>query len=118
MDNVKCHCVFHEDVLRVHKLKKKELCEFLSSKNIPHKPTDTAPLPKKKANDCITEHEEMEVVRLAKIHGHEVLWMPLCCSNLQPIKLVWAWMKGHVGQQCDINATLANVCTRPPTEFK
>ena len=53
------------------------------------------------------------MVRAAEEQGHVILWTPSGFSGLQPIKLVWARLKGNVGRQCDQNTKLKDVHERP-----
>jgi hypothetical protein len=46
------------------------------------------------------------VERLAEERGHTVLFTPAYHSNLQPIELVWALVKGNVGRQYSNQTTL------------
>jgi transposase len=45
----------------------------------------------------IISNVKIEVERLAEEGGHTVLFTPTYHSDLQPIKLVWARVKGNVG---------------------
>ncbi len=49
---------------------------------------------------------------MAEAAGHCILWMLPYHSNLQPIKLVWADVKGKVGQQYTDKTTFAQVKQR------
>jgi hypothetical protein len=46
---------------------------------------------------------------MALEHGHEVIYSPPHHSDLQPIELVWAIVKGEVGRQYMTNTTFAQV---------
>lgn len=70
-----------------------------------------------KANAYIKEYEQWECVRLAEEYGHEVLFTPAYHSDLQPIELVWARVKGNIGRQYDINTKLSDVYERLLKEF-
>ena len=51
-------------------------------------------------------HKKLEIICLAEAAGHKVLFTPQYYSDLQPIKLAWAYMKGKVGRQYNISTTL------------
>ena len=46
---------------------------------------------------------------MAEEPGYTVMWFPPHNSDLQPIELVWANVKGTVGRQSTTNTTLADV---------
>ena len=54
----------------------------------------------------------IEVVKLEEDKGHEVLFTPPYHSDLQPIELLWALIKGNIGRQYNINTTLDTVYQR------
>jgi hypothetical protein len=58
-----------------------------------------------------------EVERLADEGGHTVLFTPAYHSDLQPIELVWALVKGNVGRQYSNETTLDIVYQRLMHEF-
>ena len=65
----------------------------------------------------IKENEVIECERLATENGHELLLTPPYHSDLQPIKLVWALIKGAVGRQYDNDTTLDAVYNRLMEQF-
>jgi transposase len=64
---------------------------------------------KKLVKDYIAANEKIKIVRLAELEGHRVELTPLYHSDFQPIEIVWALIKGNIGQQYDINTTLTIV---------
>jgi hypothetical protein len=62
--------------------------------------------------------ERRECVLLAEEQGHTVMFTPSYHSDIQPIELLWAKVKGQVGRQYDINTTLALVYERLMTAFE
>jgi hypothetical protein len=54
----------------------------------------------------IANNVKIEVERLAEERGHTVLFSPAYHSDLQPIALVWALVKGNVGRQYSNQTTL------------
>ena len=59
-----------------------------------------------------------QVVGLATEKGHKVLFTPPYHSDLQPIELVWARVKGNVGRQYSNESTLDLVYQRLLAEFQ
>ena len=57
------------------------------------------------------------VVLMAEAAGHKVLYLPPHHSDLQPIELVWANVKGTVGRQYTTNTTFKTVLTRLKKAF-
>ena len=57
------------------------------------------------------------VVLVAKEMGHTVLFTPPYHSDLQPIELVWAHVKGAVGRQYTVGTTFAQVLQRLKQAF-
>lgn len=57
------------------------------------------------------------VVTMAKELGHEVLFTPPYHSDLQPIELIWAKVKGEVAKQYDAFTTFSIVKTRLELAF-
>ena len=59
----------------------------------------------------------IEIVRLAEEAGHRVLFTPPYHSDLQPIELVWARIKGNIGRQYTTGTTISVVYDRLMHEF-
>lgn len=59
-----------------------------------------------------------EVVQLAEAEGHRVQFTAPYHSDLQPIELVWALVKGNIGRQYNQQTTLAIVYERLNVEFE
>lgn len=70
--------------------------------------TDTKNVLWCKLSKFIECHIDPVICTMAKEEGHEVLFSPPHYSDLQPIELVWAIVKGEVGRQysTDINFTI------------
>ena len=56
-------------------------------------------------------------MKMAEEQGHRVLFTPPYHSDLQPIELVWALVKGNVGCQYNAQTTLSLVYERLMAEF-
>jgi adenylosuccinate synthase len=65
----------------------------------------------------IDNNVKIEVVRLAEEGGHTVHFTPAYHSNLHPIELVWARVKGNVGHQYSNQTTLDMFYDRLMHEF-
>jgi hypothetical protein len=99
-------------------MKKHECIYYLLQKGVDFDGTLSALELKKLVKDYINTHEKIEIVRLAELEGHRVELTPHYHSDLQPIELVWALIKGNVGRQYDINTTLTIVYNRLMREFQ
>ena len=117
MDNAKYHLVYGSHVPKVGKLKKTELQAYLQQKGVEYGPSSTAVQLRKLAKDWVNANEKPEIFRLAEEQGHEVLLTPPYHSDLQPIELVWARIKGNVGRQYSKESTLDLVYQRLVHEF-
>ena len=118
LGNAKYHKVYGNQVPKVNKLKKQELQEYLTSKSVAFDEKTSCAELRKKAKDYIHSNEKIEIVRLAEEHGHEVLFTPRYHSDLQPIELLWAHVKGRVGRQYNNETTLQIVYERLMHEFQ
>ena len=78
----------------------------------------TVPLLQAKVKEYITVHIPRECEMLAKAAGHCVIYTPPYHSDLQPIELVWARVKGNVGRQYQHGVTLEQVLDRLVQEFE
>jgi len=59
----------------------------------------------------------MMVELLAEAEGHEVLFTPPCHSDLQPIELLWAKLKGNIGRKYSTGTTMTVLKQRLDEEF-
>jgi transposase len=112
MDNAKYHCVYRPEVPQYNKMLKRELQDYLKKKNVTFDKSDTVGILKTKAKKYIEDNEVWEVVYYANSRGHKVVWTPPGYSNLQPIELLWARLKGNVGCQYEDGTTLRLVHNR------
>jgi transposase len=65
----------------------------------------------------IANNVKIEMERLAEERGHTALFTQAYHSDLQPIELVWALIKGNVGRQYSNQTTLDIVYERLMHEF-
>jgi len=117
MDNAKYHLVYGDDVPKASKMKKEECLTYLQSKQVVIPPNASALQLKALVKKYIQDNVSFECERLAKEQGHEVLLTPPYHSDLQPIELVWAMIKGAVGRQYNNDTTLELVHQRLMAEF-
>lgn len=65
----------------------------------------------------INANVTMHCEKLANEYDHQLVFTPAYHSDLQPIKIVWAWMKGAIGSQCKKGDGLANLEERLIKQF-
>lgn len=117
LDNAAYHVVHGPDVPKWSKMKKNECKDYLQQKNVPFVPTMSAVELKGLVRKYINDAEKPQIIRLAEAAGHEVLFTPPNYSDLQPIELAWAYIKGNVGRQYSNETTLKMVHDRLMLEF-
>jgi hypothetical protein len=118
LDNAKYHLVYGNHVPKWSKMKKQECIDYLRSKQVEVVPTMTAVELKQQVRQYIEQHEKPEIIRLAELAGHKVLFTPPYHSDLQPIELAWAYVKGKVGRQYSNGTTLEMVHQRLLDAFR
>ena len=123
LDNAAYHRVKPDSTPIVTKMKKKALVDLLEELQL----TYPQPRPGKRtvlkadiaavvqAHIDATVRPEIEV--LAEAHGHRVLWTPPHYSDLNPIELVWALVKGRVARKHTKGTTMDQVKQRLHAEF-
>ena len=123
MDNVSYHKSLPPDVLAYKKLKKEDLVKLANEKfdlgivySKSGKPTVTAirEVVDKLMTNLTETHCERIVREFAAETGvrHEILFTPPYHSDLQPIEMLWALVKGEVGRAYDNQTTYALVGER------
>jgi hypothetical protein len=120
LDNEAYHCVYGEGVPQwyYYKLKKQECIDYLISNSIDFlDPAMSAMEMKLLVKEHIASNVKIEVHHLAEKGGHTVLFTPAYNSDLQPIELVWARVKGNVGRQYSNQSTLDLVYEHLMHEF-
>ncbi len=65
----------------------------------------------------ITENVDTIIVSMPSAAGHKVLYTPPHHSDLQPIELIWAIVKGEVGRQYSTSTSFKDVYNRLVTAF-
>jgi transposase len=112
MDSASCHKAAPPDAPDPNSMKKAELLEFLSSKGVPMLPGEAVASLRVKARDWVASNVKDHCTLLAEERGHKVLYLPPHHSELQPIEMLWAKIKGDVGRQYNTNTTFAMVHER------
>ena len=115
MDNAKYHCTYPANVPKLSK-KKGILTAFLQSRNVAVEPTNTVTIIKEKIR-MQRKNEKMQCEILAEALGHKVLFTPPYHSDLQPIELLWAKLKGNIGRKYKANTTMTVLKQQLDNEF-
>ncbi|OQR85314.1 hypothetical protein ACHHYP_11956 [Achlya hypogyna] len=110
LDNAKYHKCLPKDTPRFKE--KKAVLQAACTRYDIAFTSETKPELWKKLKKYIDDNIEPEIVTLAKEDGHEVLYSPPHHSDLQPIELVWANVKGTIGRAYDENTTVQDVRIR------
>ena len=118
LDNAAYHLVKDDGVPKVSKLKKAELKEYLISKGDEIDPVASALELREMAKDWIKTNEKPAIVKAAEALCHRVLFTPPYHSDLQPIELVWALIKGNIGREYKKGTSLEIVHQRLLQQFK
>jgi len=66
----------------------------------------------------VLENEKKEIEKAVEKTKHEVVFTPAYHSDLQPIELVWALVKGNIGRKYSKHQTFSNVYKLLLEEFK
>jgi hypothetical protein len=111
------HCVYGADVPKWHNLKKQECFDYLMAQLVQFDPAMSAMELKQLLKQYIFSNVKIEVEHLAEAGGHTVLFTPAYHSDLQPIELVWALVKGNAGHQHSNQMTLKIVYDQLMHEF-
>ena len=118
MDNAKYHVAYGDDVPRWSKLKKQECRDYLDKKGVDYGEKDTVPILKDKVKSYLEQNVLKHCEQVAKDAGHQLLLTPPYHSDLQPIELVWAKVKGNVGRKYAKGVSLDTVQKRLLNEFQ
>ena len=78
---------------------KQRMIEYCAEHNIPIDPADSESAIWDRLRKYVEENIKPVGVTMAEALGHTAVWYPPHHSDLQPIELVWANIKGTVGQQ-------------------
>ena len=116
MDNAKYHKSLPEGTPK-SSWKKQNLIHFCLSKNIVVNPGDLKSVIWLRVKEWVRQNVKPIIVNMAEAAGHTVVWSPPHHSDLQPIELVWANVKGKVGRQYTTETTFQDVKQRLDQAF-
>lgn len=114
LDNAKYHKCLPSTIPKLS-AKKHILTDFLAQKGI-----DTTAKTLAQVKELLKEYTskcKLELEEVAEAAGHQVLFTPPYHSDLQPIELVWANVKGKVARQYSSTTKLTDVLERLNTAF-
>lgn len=118
IDNASYHKRKPADTPVVHRMKKAQVLAALDEVGISYHEKITAVEAKQMLKKWQDENIEMEIVQLAQAEGHSVLFTPPCYSDLQPIELVWASVKGRVAREYKKGVTFREVRDNLAKQFE
>lgn len=118
MDNAKYHKSKPDGTPNASKLKKSELLTWLKIFCIEHDVGITAIEAKKLLRTYVNTNIKAAIVQKAEEAGHRVIFTPPHYSDLQPIELVWARVKGNIGRQYTNSTTMTEVKERLYHQFE
>ena len=116
MDNAKYHKCLPDGTPK-GSWKKQRMVEYCNEHNIPVSPSDLKNVIWDRLKKHIDQNIKPVVVSMAEASGHKVVWSPPHHSDLQPIELIWANVKGTVGRQYTTNTTFKDVLIRLKKAF-
>ncbi|EGD76267.1 hypothetical protein PTSG_00970 [Salpingoeca rosetta] len=105
MDNAAYHRTLPPDTPVPGRMKKADVIAALRARNLTVSEIDFSCELKDRLKLWVKNHVQPEVVQLAEAQGHKVLFSPPCYSDLNPIELVWALIKGNVGRRYSLDTT-------------
>ena len=101
-----------------NKMKKLDKLNFLDQRSIEYPVDVTAIEARVMLRDYICGNIQIDVVQAADRHGHEVVFTPPHYSDLQPIELIWAHIKGNIARKYSLETNLTAVKQRLDEEFE
>lgn len=93
----------------IGKMRKQDALNKLNALGVTYEDGITAMEAKSLLRDWFQWNAKLEVVHLAEEAGHKVMFTPPRYPDLQPIELLWAYVKGRIGRQYSTSTTLADV---------
>ena len=116
VDNAKYHKTLPDGTPKCSWTKQK-LVDYCRLKSIPIDERDLKSVLWGRVKAFVKENVKPIIVSMAEDAGHTVVWSPPHYSDLQPIELVWANVKGTVGRQYTTQTTFQDVNTRLERAF-
>ena len=118
LDNLKYHESKPSNTAKPSRLKRNEVVAELRKYNIVFDINETVLELKKKLRDYIRNNVEAAITHVAREKGHEVLFTPPHFSDLQPIELVWAHVKGSIARAYTNSTSFQDVRDRLDRQFE
>lgn len=118
IDNASYHKRQPADTPNVGRMKKADVLVVLDQKGLHYPEKVTAVEAKLLLKSWLRQNVEMEIVQLARAAGHEVLFTPPCYSDLQPIELLWAKVKGAAARTYKKGITFREVRDNLEKQFE
>jgi hypothetical protein len=118
LDNTKYHLALGTHVPKWSKMKKQEAFLFLEGKGLFFDVRMSAVELKQFVRSYIAKNKKAEIIVWQSLVDTKSFSPPPYYSDLQPIELAWAYVKGKVGQQYSIDITLQMVYNRLNKVFK
>ncbi|OQR83988.1 hypothetical protein ACHHYP_14045 [Achlya hypogyna] len=116
MDNAKYHRCLPADTPKGN-ARKQQLVEACTKYGLPVERSATKAILWAQLKAYIQANVKSVIENMAMERGHMVAWTPPYHSDLQPIELVWANVKGAVGRQYTSTTSFADVFERLKTAF-
>ena len=124
LDNAKYHKCYDNDVAEYGKWNKAKCIAYLTKKACKTRAASAAirKLSAKELKAKVREHikanEKMMITKVCEEKGHKVVFTPPRYSDLQPIELVWANIKGNIGRDYAKGTTMKDIERRLQREFQ
>lgn len=99
MDNASYHKTPRAEAPKFRKMKMNELRAYLTERNVQFDNNAHRPQLQSLCLTLFTNELKPATVLAAEALGHKVLFTPPYYSDLQPVELVWAHVKGYVGRK-------------------
>ena len=118
IDNASYHKSKPYSAPNASKMKKAQVLYELSLRGISYDTSTSAVEAKILLRKWVNDNIEPAIVEAATKFGHQIVFTPPHFSDLQPIELLWARIKGAVGRQYNKYTTLRDVSERLNTQFQ
>ncbi|RHZ32288.1 hypothetical protein DYB37_012617, partial [Aphanomyces astaci] len=116
LDNAKYHKGLPDDTPKGSWMKAK-MMEACVALGIPTEPREYRSTLWTKLKKHVADNVVPVIVKMATDRGHEVVFTPPYHSDMQPIEMVWSYVKGGVGRQYNTSTKFPDVRERLDREF-
>ncbi|KAH9087757.1 hypothetical protein LEN26_019822 [Aphanomyces euteiches] len=99
-------------------MKKSSMLEACEAYGLPVDPTSSKVVIWEKLKNYLDLNVKPQIETMAAERGHLVAWTPPYHSDLQPIELVWSYIKGKVGRQYTADTKFEDVRRRLDEAFE